>query len=234
MEVPMTFADFAITEARFRKHFRKAPRNTWNDNMIPLSEFLEMAEDDREGKFPFIWAVDRSNQLSRVLVAREIVQSCEERRDFWIMLRDLSGVQLEAAEEVDVESKIRAEVISKMTQKLIQLVAGKDSSGLDLTVKSTRTEAPKVEPVNSNGTDMAPWLETEDCTACDECINLNPKIFQYNKDKKAYIKDPKGGPYKDLVVAAEKCTAQVIHPGLPSDTSLKDIEKWIKRGEKFN
>ena len=31
MELPMTFADFAITEVRFRKHFRMAPPDTWND-----------------------------------------------------------------------------------------------------------------------------------------------------------------------------------------------------------
>jgi hypothetical protein len=34
MAVPMTFADFAITEGRFRKHFRKVPRDAWNENMI--------------------------------------------------------------------------------------------------------------------------------------------------------------------------------------------------------
>ncbi len=27
----MTFADFALTEGRFRKHFKKAPPETWND-----------------------------------------------------------------------------------------------------------------------------------------------------------------------------------------------------------
>ena len=48
------------------------------------------------------------------------------------------------------------------------------------------------------------------------------------------IKDPNGGPYKDIVKAAERCTARVIHPGLPRDRSAKDIDKWIKRAEKFN
>jgi len=81
---------------------------------------------------------------------------------------------------------------------------------------------------------MAPWLETPECTACDECTKLNPAIFAYNENKKAYIKNPAGGPYQDLVKAAEKCTARVIHPGLPADRSAKDIDKWIKRGEKFN
>jgi pyruvate-ferredoxin/flavodoxin oxidoreductase len=81
---------------------------------------------------------------------------------------------------------------------------------------------------------MAPWLDTDDCTACDECVNLNSAIFAYNESKKAFIKDPNGGPYRDLVKAAERCTAQVIHPGLPKDRSTKDVDKWIARGRKFN
>ena len=81
---------------------------------------------------------------------------------------------------------------------------------------------------------MAPWLDTEECTACDECTNLNDRLFAYNATKKAYIKDPDGGPYRDLVKAAEKCTARIIHPGLPRGRDDKDILKWIKRGEKYN
>jgi pyruvate-ferredoxin/flavodoxin oxidoreductase len=81
---------------------------------------------------------------------------------------------------------------------------------------------------------MAPWLETEHCTSCDECTKLNSKIFAYNNDKKAFIKNPDGGPFTDLVKAAEKCTAGVIHPGLPADKNFPDAEKWIKRAEKFN
>lgn len=235
MEVPMTFADFALTEGRFRKHFRNAPPNTWNENMILLTEFLDMSEEDREGKFPFIWAVDRKNQLTRVIVAKTIVESCEERRDFWILLRDLAGAKPEASTEPDLESKIRTEIIGKIARKLAQLAGGNGSS-LSTSVfqekpeqeVTTEAEAPKSE------TGMSAWIETDECTSCNECINLNPKIFAYNKDKKAYIKDAQGGPYQDLVLAAEKCTAQVIHPGLPADTSGKDVEKWIKRAEKYN
>ena len=41
-------------EGRFRKHFRKAPPETWHDDMLPLAEFIGLEEDDRDGKFPFI------------------------------------------------------------------------------------------------------------------------------------------------------------------------------------
>jgi pyruvate-ferredoxin/flavodoxin oxidoreductase len=233
MELAMTFADFAITEGRFRKHFRKVPRDAWNENMVVLSEFLELSGEEREGKFPFIWAVDRKQRLNRVLVAKTIVDSCEERRDFWIMLRALAGVETEKVEAIDLEGKIRAEVVSNIAQGLMKLAGGNGDGIVDLAIgKSEEITTP--EPTNSNGEQLAPWLETEECTSCDECIKINSKIFAYNNDKKAFILNPDGGPYQDLVKAAEKCTAQVIHPGLPLDRSEKDIEKWIKRGEKYN
>lgn len=239
MEVAMTFADFAITEGRFRKHFRRAPRDTWNENMVPLTAFLEMDAGEREGKFPFIWAVDRKQHLSRVLVAKEMVHSCEERRDFWIMLRALAGIETDKVEAVDIEQKVRTEVVGNIAQGLLKLAGGDGAGIVDLAMGAPAAQATAIatateEAVQSNGDYMAPWLETEECTSCDECIKLNPAMFAYNNDKKAYIKDPQAGPYQDLVKAAEKCTARVIHPGLPADRSEKDIDKWIKRGEKYN
>lgn len=251
MEVPMTFADFAITEARFRKHFRKAPRDVWNDQMVLLSDFLEMTADDRTDKFPYIWAVDKKQQLSRVLVAQPIVESCEERRDFWIMLRDLAKEDKPAENQKDIEAKVKSEVINKLAQKLMKLAGSESGAGKEIAVSANGAtdvskqvqetesnpefvpEPPAEEKVSSTDA-MTPWLETEDCSSCDECININPQIFAYNEDKKAYIKDPNAGPYSDLVRAAEKCTTQVIHPGLPADVGGKDMDKWIKRGEKYN
>ena len=116
-------------------------------------------------------------------------------------------------------------------------LAGGDGSGL-LDLATAAPAAGESKPADataeSNGEYMAPWLDTDDCTGCDECININPKIFKYNADKKAFIDNPNGGPYQDIVKSAEQCTAQVIHPGKPADRSEKDIDKWIKRGEKFN
>ena len=240
MTVPTTFADFAITEARFRKHFRMAPQDAWTDDMIPLSEFLDMDEDEREGKFPFVWSVDRKDKLTRLLVDKSMVESTEDRQDFWKMLKALAGVgrEVEQVANEEVERQVRQEVIGRIAAGLMQIAGGGDE-GVELA--STLAAAPDASAAPAaaaapqpDGDSLAPWIDTEDCTSCDECVNLNGKIFAYNDKKKAYIRDPNGGPYSDLVKAAEKCTAQVIHPGLPRDRSAKDIEKWIKRGEKFN
>ena len=241
MELPMTFADFAMTEVRFRKHFRAAPPDTWNEKMLPLHEFLELDATDREGRFPYIWTVDRKNHLSRLLVDEHMVRSCEDRRNFWTMLRALAGVDKEETPVAEIENRVRQDVVQRIAQGLAKLVDG-DAAALPALVDAVGAETVP----GSNGLDepataapvdgdyMAPWLDTDDCTACDECIKINSAIFEYNDDKKAYIKNPDGGPYADIVKAAEKCTAQVIHPGLPRDRSAADIDKWVARGEKYN
>ena len=249
MELPTTFVDFAVTEARFRKHFRKVPRDAWHEDMVLVSDYLDLDDDDREGKVPYVWALDAKQQLSRLLVADPMVKSAEERRAFWIMLRDL--VETEEAEvpaDAQVESRIRQEVVQKIASGLMGLVSG--DAPMDLAAVLETAEVPvsaaagaeqaaavavaKPAAEQVSGDYMAPWIDTEECTACDECILINPQIFEYNDDKKAFIKNADAGPYRDLVKSAEKCTAEVIHPGLPRDRSAKDIGKWIKRGQKFN
>ncbi|NOQ15139.1 MAG: hypothetical protein GQ583_11775, partial [Methyloprofundus sp.] len=77
------------------------------------------------------------------------------------------------------------------------------------------------------------WIETPDCTTCDECVEINPKIFQYNAEKKAIVVDPTAGTFEDIVKSAEKCTAVIIHPGTPWNPNEKNLAKLIKRAEKF-
>ncbi|NLF24211.1 MAG: hypothetical protein GX589_00945 [Deltaproteobacteria bacterium] len=96
MQLPLTFADFALTEGRFRKHFKRAPRDTWNENMVPVAEFVDMEIEARQGKVPYIWTVDKKNQLSRVLVAKPVIDACEDRRHFWRTLKALSSSGLKA------------------------------------------------------------------------------------------------------------------------------------------
>ena len=235
MEIPLTFVDFAITEARFRKHFRMAPRDTWNDRMIPLAEFLELETDAREDLFPFVWSVDRAGELTRLMVDQTMVASCEDRRHFWRMLRSLSGVERPETSREEIEAGVRRQVIEQITQNLFRMADG------------TGAEAAAIAPAAPAGAEqaggetppaadagMAPWLDTAECTSCDECTDRWPDIFAYDESGKAYIKDARGGPYRDLVKAAERCTAQVIHPGLPLDPSEPDTEKWIRRAEKYN
>lgn len=78
------------------------------------------------------------------------------------------------------------------------------------------------------------WIETDECTSCSDCIDALPAVFKYNEDKQAIVHNPKGGTYAKIVSAAEKCPAACIHPGLPKDKNEPNIDKLLKRAEKFN
>jgi pyruvate-ferredoxin/flavodoxin oxidoreductase len=158
------------------------------------------------------------------------------------MLRSLVGADQPSTESLVEQA--RQDVVGKLVSELMQIAAG-SGEGLSalVTGEVAPTDAPAVAPAAAkavapatvaSGDYLAPWIDTPNCTACDECIQLNSKVFAYNEDKKAIIKNAEAGSYKDLVKAAERCTARVIHPGLPRNRSEKGIEKWIKRGEKYN
>ena len=83
------------------------------------------------------------------------------------------------------------------------------------------------------GLALAPYIDTERCTSCDECTKLNAKMFAYNAKKQATIKDPRAGTFRELVMAAERCTVAIIHPGTPLNPKEKDLAKWVKRAERF-
>ena len=235
LEVPLTFADFALTEGRFRKHFRKAPPETWHDDMVPLAEFIDLDEDDREGRFPYIWATDAKNRLVRVLVAQELVTSTVERRDFWRQLKSLVGVDRRVDLE-QVRAETQAEMARSITAGLLALANGGDASALSgLTVPTATAQVvPGSAPAANLPWDYEPvWVETPECTACDECTEIAPKVFRYNDQKQAVVIDPKGAAFKDIVKAAEKCTAGCLHPGTPWNAGEKDLDKLIKRAEKY-
>jgi pyruvate-ferredoxin/flavodoxin oxidoreductase len=229
MTLPMTFADFAATEARFAKQFRKAPPETWNDDMVMLADFLQLDKDEREGKFPYIWAVDGKNRLMRLLLTEDLARASEERLNFWRQLRDIAVKNTGAADADAVADRVRAELMAKITASLGMVSTdGVQNVGADATASAGHGgngAAEGYEPV---------WVESPECTACDECTTIAPKAFAYNEQKQATVTNPKGAKYADLVKAAEKCTAGCLHPGTPWNMAEPGIDKLMARAAKYN
>jgi pyruvate-ferredoxin/flavodoxin oxidoreductase len=94
--------------------------------------------------------------------------------------------------------------------------------------------APELAVEEAPGLALAPYIESEKCTSCDECINLSRKLFGYDEKRHAFIKDPKAGSFRELVLAAERCPAGIIHPGTPQNPREKGLEEWIRRAERFS
>lgn len=79
-----------------------------------------------------------------------------------------------------------------------------------------------------------PYIDTALCTSCNECTNMNGLLFAYDGNKQAFIKDPTGGPFADLVRAAELCPVGIIHPGKPKNPSEPGLDALVERAKKFN
>jgi ferredoxin len=78
-----------------------------------------------------------------------------------------------------------------------------------------------------------PYIDSARCTSCNECTNLNGRMFGYNDAKQATVRDPNAGTFQQLVIAAERCPVGIIHPGTPRNPKEKDLAKWLKRAEPF-
>ena len=212
MDLPFTFADFALTEGRFAKQFRRVPADQWNDDMVPLHEFLEMDSSDRKGLFPYIMATDSKNHLTRVLVSEEMVKSCDERQHFWHQLRSLTGVDTRTSAQ-DAATRAREELAGALTARIQEMVGGNIAAAPAVTIETSTADSNLIASTGGAASGEGVWVETPECTSCDECINIAPGVFAYNDEGKAYVVNPQGAPFKDIVKAAEKCSAGSLHPG---------------------
>ena len=294
MELPVTIADWAATEVRFKQHFSELPASEAGEEMMLFHEYVAASTDDREGRTPFIWALTKERKLRRLKVSAEMVELAAERQQFWSQLRQLAGLEVPVAVHdtvvgqmesefeqradalrLDYETKVAelkaslpAQIARRLAEGLLknagssaavaQLLASLPSVGkpsgngsvpntvanpapLAVVSPSAPTPAPAAAPAavatavaDDETLVLEAYIDSARCTSCNECTNLNNRMFAYNADKQAYVKDARAGTFQQLVVAAERCPVSIIHPGSPLNPKEKDLAKWVKRAEKFN
>jgi ferredoxin len=161
--------------------------------------------------------------------------------------------QLQKEHEEQLET-VRSEAAGEAMGQLVDVLMGADLSGM-VTGGSTIAAMPAAAPAEVDAPEEdaeaepepiaeeepeeelsfdEPWLDTAMCTTCDDCMAINKMMFVYNDDKQAIIRDPRAGPYADLVAAAEICPAKCIHPGKPLDSNEPGLDELIARAEPFN
>jgi pyruvate-ferredoxin/flavodoxin oxidoreductase len=235
LDLPVTFADFAATEGRFGKQFRKAPAETWNDHMLPLADLLQLDADERSGRFPYIWAVDGKQRLMRLIVSEELVRACEERLQFWRQLKDVAARPGAEADSVAIAERVRAELMQRISASLGLSSSDAGTPALALPAPQAGAGASSAAASPAAGSAHEPcWVESPECSACDECTTLAPGAFAYNGQRQAIVINPKGAKYADLVKCAEKCTAGCLHPGTPWNPAEPGLDKLVARAAKYH
>jgi len=78
------------------------------------------------------------------------------------------------------------------------------------------------------------YIDTVLCTTCNECTNMNGRMFKYDGNKQAFIADIEAGTFAELVKAAELCPAACIHPGPPRSGDGTVTDDLVARAAAFN
>ena len=227
--VAFTLVDFAACDSRCAKYFAKVPRAKWTADLLPVGEFLTRAAKDLADKVPCLLMVDGDNRLQKLIVNDALVREARRCADAWRSLQELGGVHnSHAARLLEQERKVWAEQAqaAAASQQTSAVVAAPAAPAATAAAPAVAEAAP--EKVSDD-----PYIETARCTSCNECTQINDKMFGYDANKQAFIKDVNAGTYRQLVEAAENCQISIIHPGKPRNKNEPGLDELIKRAEPF-
>jgi ferredoxin len=241
-EVAFTFADFVACDPRYAGHFAPVPRAEWGDAMIPLDAWLENPPQDAAQGVPYVLAVDDADLMCRLVVDERLVRAAMRCREGWHRLQELGGVRDSRAEQLLARERAAWEEQHQRELQAATAVAAAASAAAGGKVPSepatlaaaspapNAAEAAAAEPARNPD---EPYIETIRCSTCNECTQINPRMFNYNENKQACIADLKAGTYAQMVEAAESCQVSIIHPGKPWNPQEPGLAELIERAKPF-
>lgn len=227
-ELAFTAADFLAADPRHARSLARVPRAGWNGGLAGVEEALARPDEGLPEQAPALWMVDAQQGLHKVLVTRELLRQAIRWRDLWHNLQELAGIHNSHAE------KLVAQAQTAWNEQLRQAAPAAAST---VPAPAIDAAAGRPEPAATEEPQHAPdepYIETARCSSCNECIQLNPKMFAYDANQQAYIADLSAGTYAQLVEAAESCQVAVIHPGKPRQPDEPGMPELLKRAEAFS
>lgn len=225
-----TLADFMSMDDRFFGHYAIVDESDQGDHLIPVSDALHADVKGLPNEVPFITLVDGDVTMKRAIVDDRLLLEMRRCLSMWHSLQELGGIHNSHAERL-LAQELKSRSAGATADVLAADTAKADASEAPeslATVVGSIAEAPAI----NHGDD--PYIETVRCTSCNECINLNDRMFAYNAEKQAYIADADAGTFRQLVEAAEGCQVSIIHPGKPRNLKEPGIEDLITRAAAFN
>jgi len=220
--VAFTPVDFAACDARYAAHFAPAPRAA---KRLPAPECLDRAAGVVPESLPGILMVDEDNRVHAAVVDERVLGLARRCREAWRSLQELGGIHNSHAERaLSAERKKQEE----------KLVAQAPAPAAEAPVPGPAPTAAPAEAAAAPARDPdEPYIETPRCSTCNECIQINAKMFAYDGNQQARIVDASAGTYRQLVEAAESCQVAIIHPGKPKNPAEPGLDELLKRAEAF-
>jgi ferredoxin len=204
--------------------------------MVPADEWLALDPKRAADKVPYVLAADPDDVLQRVIVDSRLMQTVVRSRTFWHRLQEQGGIHnshagILLAREKAKWQEARAQELGAAAAATASTAAAPSpaASAVQAVASPAATEAPAAPERNPDEA----WIETARCPTCNECQNINDKMFKYNDNKQAYIADINAGTYRQLIEAAEACQVSIIHPGKPRNPNEPGLEELLERAKPF-
>lgn len=226
--IAFTYADFVLCDRRHAAHFAVVPRDRWNAAMLPASDWLARPEAEATDRVPYLWAVDADDRLHRVIVDARLMQATRRAVLLWHRLQEHGGIHNSHAEQLLTRERAAWEAQKRQEAESLQQAGPTPAQPAAAT-----TGAPAIEAVVERPPSDEAWIETARCPSCGECRNINDRMFGYNDNKQAFIKDIDAGTYRQLVEAAEACQVAIIHPGKPRNPNEPGLAELLDRAKPF-
>jgi pyruvate-ferredoxin/flavodoxin oxidoreductase len=198
MTTPLTPAEFALGEVRFKKQFKKLAPDAGAD-AVPIAEYVELEPAARAGKVPFVYATDDDRRLIRVACGAGIVALVGERQRYWQTLQYLAGqgqakVAAEYRKEIaDLKARyeeaaaLRESSLDDIARAMSDLAASsKAPVGLGTAfgapaAGAAAAPAAVAAPVAVALADRPIYLDPADealCNDCGTCYQELPQVFE--------------------------------------------------------
>jgi len=213
--IAFTFADFVACDPRHARHFARVARADWSEAMVPLEEHLRRGAGAAGEALPYVMLVDAGDRLQRAIVDEPLVRAALRCRESWHSLQELGGIHNSHAERLLAK---QAAAPQPAAEPVVQALSPKEQVPVEVEAKPSSDD---------------PYIETPRCTTCNECTQINDRMFAYNENKQAYVADPDAGTYAQLVEAAESCQVSIIHPGKPRNPAEPGLAELTARAEAF-
>ena len=230
--IAFTYADFALCDRRHAAHFAVVSRERWHGGMVPVADWLALDESAAATRVPYLLAVDDQDRLHRVIVDARMMQATRRCMLLWHRLQEHAGIHDSHAERLLARERAgRAAQLATEVPAPAPAAAPAAAPVPELTPAAAApvaAEAAAAPPPSDEA-----WIETVRCPSCNECQLINDRMFAYNENKQAYIKDIDAGTYRQLVEAAESCQVAIIHPGKPRNPDEPGLEELLERAKPF-
>jgi hypothetical protein len=235
-KVPFTLVDFVSFDRRYVGHFADVPVDAWSPALVNVDAIVGRSSRADVDQLPCLLMAADDGTLHKVIVDESVIREARRCRSMWSSIQELGGIhnshadRLLAAAEAEWQANMQEQLAAMMPAAV---VAVETTEIVDGRAEAEPSPAEADSAPESTRNPDEPYIETPRCSTCNECTQINGKMFAYNENQQAYIADLKAGTYAQLVEAAESCQVSVIHPGKPWDANEPGLEDLLKRAEVF-